>query len=129
MRYTIHGGQIPFSQYEAAAAVLVALCWGKEDLQQLLEEIFNVDKAVEIMSCKDPKEAALFELYGQVELGVDVTPELATIKVQAPRSFAAEAEYLTYLTGFIAQGLIGDAISWCCEKIGCLNPVCDYYQL
>lgn len=128
MRPSIHGGQIPYSPYEAAAAVLVALCWGEEDdLQQLLTRIFSAEKAVEIMSDKDPKEAALFELYGQLKLGVDLVSELATIVVQSPRSFSAEDEYLTQLTGLIARGDADDAISLCCKKFGCLDPACDYY--
>lgn len=127
MRYSLHGKQIPFSQYEAAAAVLVALCWGEEDLQQLLTAVFNADKAVEIMIDENPREAALFELYGQIEFGVDLVSELSAVNVRAPEPYSTEAEHLTHLTGLIAQGLIGGAISWCCEKIGCLDPAVDYY--
>jgi len=127
MKHSLHGGLIPYTPYEAAAAVLVALCWGEEDLQQLLTRIFNADKAAEIIGGDNPKEAALFELYGQLEFGVDLVSELSAVRVRAPEPYSDEAKYLTHLTGLIAQGLIGDAMSWCSEKIGCFDPAVDYY--
>ena len=117
MKRSIHGGYIPVSKYEAAALVLLNLCWGEEPTA-LISRIFNPKRAVFILGDEHPITATLISLADELEFSPasDLIDELAEIGVPIdPYQRPELRKHLIYITGLMAQHELGDAIEYCME--------------
>lgn len=128
MKRTIRGTYKAYSNYEAAAEVLVDLCWGKaEELEFKLQTVFGPQKAKWLLSEEQPIKAALDELYNELDFCDDILTDLAEID---PKLSVAETpewrDRVIWITGLLARGELGEAIRYCCEQLGLPEPQ-DHY--
>lgn len=129
MKRTIKGTYKASSNYEAAAEVLVDLCWGKtEELEFKLQTVFGPNKAKCLLSEEQPIKAALEELYHEINFCEDILTDLAEIDPKL--SVAETSEWrnrVIWLAGLMACGELGEAIRYCCEQLGFPEPT-EYYD-
>lgn len=124
MRRTITGKYKSSTKYEAAAEVLVDLCWGKTDeLEFKLQTIFGCQKAKWLLDEEQPIKGALDELYNELDFCEDILTDLAEIDpVLSPMETEEWHDRVIWITGLLACGEIGRAIRYCCEQLGLPEP-------
>lgn len=128
MRRTIRGRYKASTKYEAAAEVLVDLCWGVDNLEFKIQTMFGPNKAKWIIADEQPIKAALEELYNEIDLCNDIITDLAEIDPMLSVTETPEwRDRVIHIAGLLACDEIGRAIRYCCEQLGLPEPqeCCD----
>lgn len=128
MKSTIRGEYKSYSKYEAAAEVLVNLCWGEGELESKLQTIFGGPRTKWMMSKDQPIEEALYQIFEDIDV-CDVIEDLAELdpvgSVSTPDWWN---ERKIHIAGMLACGDIGDAIRYCSQQLGFPDPLERYQE-
>lgn len=129
MKRTICGRYKASTKYEAAAEVLVDLCWGTEDLEFRLRSIFGPQKTKWLLSEEQPIAAALIELYHELDFCDDIIADLAEIGPSlSPTETEERHDRVIWITGMLACNECGRAIRYCCSELGVPEPSEECYD-
>lgn len=128
MKRTIKGTYKASSKYEAAAEVLVDLCWGTDNLEFKFQTVFGIQKAKWLLNEEQPVRAALEELYHEIDFCQDIIMDLAEIDpVLSPTETEKWHDRVIQIAGLLACDELGRAIRYCSQQLGFPEPseCCD----